>query len=63
MAQAVSPWSHTPRRAGFSVRPLYKEFKVDKFGVGQVFSEYLGFRLSVISPPTLHIHSSITDAA
>jgi len=49
---SLSPW-----RAGFSLRPVYVEFMLDRVAVGQVFLRVLRCTPVSINPPVLHARS------
>jgi len=48
----------SPRRYGFSPRSVHVRFLVDKLTLGEVFSELLGFHLSV---STVAFHTRISS--
>ena len=56
---AVIGWS--PRRLGFSPRPILVEFVVEEMALQWVLLGVLPFSLASIVPPIFHSHSSITD--
>jgi hypothetical protein len=50
--------SFPPRRPGFDPRSGYLGFVVDKVALREVFSDYFGFSMQILIPPTA-LHSLI----